>query len=193
MNKPNELKHWWNRHAGLAPYVGLHQGGRNYCVFASIAGAVNHLMGHDVWTMDVLADAHAYKKGTTDFSVADTAIAPCGGALIVQRPNSRDFPSQLSPSLIRNWVRQQGIVILSLEAHNPDGSFAGWHMLSVVAESPSLFQVWDSTGYGGLLTDEEIMATLERPPGGCGTLVPHRHQDAIAILRSDRHEEALRP
>jgi cytochrome bd-type quinol oxidase subunit 1 len=67
---------WWERTTELVPYAGLLQGDKNLCVFAAVAGAVNHLLGRQAWTIDSLLEVHGEDPNTWTLAVAYTAIDP---------------------------------------------------------------------------------------------------------------------
>lgn len=188
--EPNAV--WWKRPANLVQYNGVHQGGRDDCVFASIAGAVNHLMKREIWTPDSLKTKHVDNNGgSTDFSVAGTAVAACNNAILVEAHNRADSrcrylrgTSQGFADVIEDWIRRDGIVILSREVFRSDKSFGGWHMLTVVAEKDGCFQVWDTNGFSGQLTKDEILQPVALPNRPDLQMHPHKDEDAIAIVRS---------
>jgi hypothetical protein len=98
---PDITKHFSQRGSVNAiPFVGLCQRHEPHCVFASIAGAVNHLMGYPVWqtAADLFQAWLAINPTGINFdSVISVALAPVPGSLRFDLPRERikNDPPQL--------------------------------------------------------------------------------------------------
>ena len=175
------MSNWWERTGNKIAYPNLRQGTLPHCVYAAIAGGVNHLVRQPVWTVQSLFDEHQ-KAGPKDanFGVADTAIVPVAGA--VERLHHNRVWSQdgLSPDRIRGWLNAGAVVILSMELRNDAVSKrGGWHMFSLVAVDQGRFQVWDTNGFEGFLTDAELAVGFSYP--NRWFFQPHDKEDALIL------------
>lgn len=169
---------WWERTAELVPYAGLHQGENDHCVFAAVAGAVNHLLGRQAWTIDSLLKVYGEDRETWTLAVAPIAIAPFPGRLEVLEHNTKRGSGRLSPAVLRSWIRGGGLVILSLPVRN-----GGWHMFTLVACTDTGFQVWDSNGHPGRFYDHEIKTGIPHPRQDDNFYDPHPDEDLVVIRK----------
>ena len=176
MSDTEPCGNWWERTAELVPYDGLHQGDKDHCVFAAVAGAVNHLLGRQEWTIDSLLEVHGRDPETWTLAVAHTAVKPFLDRLEVLEHNTKRGSDPLSPSILRSWIREGGIVILSLPSRK-----RGWHMFTLVACTDTSFQVWDSNGNHGRFYDHEIKTGI--PYGKDHFFDPHPEEDLVVIRK----------
>src|SRR4051794_40145718 len=93
---------WWKRLGITVPYQGELQGNAPHCVYAAIAGAVNHLEGTKVWNPADLVNIH--QPRATDFSVADTALTRVK-SMQKHHHLKATAAEPLSPELIRQWLK----------------------------------------------------------------------------------------
>jgi hypothetical protein len=180
------MTNWWERTGSKASYPNLVQGNLRNCVYAAIAGAVNHLMKENVWTVESLFSEYQ-KNGPRDanFNVADTAIGPCGNALEKIHHNRDWSKDHLSSDRIREWIEMGAVVILSMELRRDAISKeGGWHMFSLFSYVDDRFQVWDTNNYEGFLTSDEISNGFCYPDQR--VFIPHDREDALILkLRND--------
>lgn len=174
---------WYERSGEMVGYPELLQGRLPLCVYAAIAGAVNHIAQREVWKPeDVFNEHHKGGAEATNFGVADTALKPVGD-IIEKHHHNKDTASQsLTPKKIREWIDDDGVVILSMELRNdPVSQRGGWHMFSLMAYEDDRFQVWDTNGLKGFLTDEEITNGFHYPNGWF--FMPHDKEDTLVLRR----------
>ena len=134
-----------------------------------------------VWTAQSLFDEHQ-KSGPKDanFGVADTAIAPVSDVVEKLHHNKDWSQDGLSPERIREWLNAGSVVILSMELRNDAVSKrGGWHMFSLVAIDQGRFQVWDTNGLEGFLTDAELSGGFSYPNGWF--FMPHDKEDTLVL------------
>ena len=171
------------RTGSFIPYPGLRQVG-DTCVYASVAGAINHLCSREVWTLSALFTKCAGR--TPDFGVARQAVEPVAGevAYRVHSDDARTAPPETWLDLLRNHVDKGGIAIISLEAarrHPPGPQRMGaWHMFTLVARSGDLYQVWDTNGIHAFVTQPELVK-LEYPNGL--DYIIHDRQETLLLCR----------
>lgn len=105
MNDMTENANWWERSGRFVAYPELRQGGLPHCVYAAIAGGINHLVQRPVWTPQTLFNEHQ-KEGPKDanFGVANTAIVPVASEVEKYHHNSKHSSVTLTPDLIRDWL-----------------------------------------------------------------------------------------
>ena len=182
-------ENWWERTGNMVSYPNLLQGNLPHCVYAAIAGGVNHLVGQPLWTAQSLFDAYQ-RSGPKDahFGVADTAIEPVSATIEKLHHNRESSQSTLTPSLLRSWLSDHSVVILSMELRNDSVSKqGGWHMFSIIAAEQDKFQVWDTNGYQGFLTEAEVTSGFYYP--NRWYFMPHDKEDALVLkLKSDRRQ-----
>ncbi len=170
---------WWERTAELVPYAGLHQGANPTCVFAAVAGAVNHLLGEQAWTIDSLKQAHPI-GAVALLAVAETAIAPFIDRLEAFEHKDSRQSNPLSPA-IRSWISEGGIVILSLVCRETGSEYPEeWHMFTLVACTDTSFQVWDSNGDSGRFNDHDIKTGIHVRGGRFYHAHPEQH---LVVIR----------
>lgn len=174
---------WFQRKSNLVVYPGLLQGPLPLCVYSAIAGAVNYLMDREVWTAIDLKLEHDKTGKPTDFGVADTALDRVSGKIAKYQHNTGLSSQELTPSLIREWIADDGVVILSMELRNDEVSHrSGWHMFTLMAEDGKHFQVWDTNGLDGYFTEEEITNGFYYPNGWY--FMPHDKEDTLVLKRN---------
>src|SRR5208337_4628582 len=66
---------WWERQGNFVGYPELGQGQLPHCVYASISGAINHLVNRDVWTpLDLLNECRRRGHVAANFGAVDPAL-----------------------------------------------------------------------------------------------------------------------
>jgi hypothetical protein len=176
------MSDWWERAGNKIAYPGLLQGNHPHCVYAAIAGALNHLTQKHLWTVQSLFNEHQ-KAGARDanFDVADTAIAPVANTVKKLHHNTKWSHDRLCVARIRDWLSSGSIVILSMELLNDAiSNRGGWHMFSLVADDQGQFQVWDTNGFEGFLTESELFVNLSYPSGW--SFRPHKEEDTLVLM-----------
>lgn len=182
---------WWERTGNFVSYPDMQQGDLDHCVYAAIAGGINHIAQRTVWTPQSLYDEYQ-KDGPKDahFGVANTALERVANE-IEKYQHNRDTASQsLTPSQIREWIEEGSVVILSMELRNDSVSNrGGWHMFSLMAIDDNCFQVWDTNGGQiignrlfegrGFLRDDEIASGFSYPNGWF--FMPHDKEDTLVL------------
>jgi hypothetical protein len=146
------------------PFQGLRQLNEPDCVFASIGGAVNHLMGHPVWnTARDLYDAWVRARvGAVNFDdVIPVALSPIPNKIRYDLPRERikNDPPQSFLAALANCVTSGGVAIVSVEAYETQQRTQGlgcWHMFTLIDRSQEWYQVWDTNGYTGSLNEPEL-------------------------------------
>ena len=174
---------WWERTGTFIAYPNLQQGNLPHCVYAAIAGGINHLAQRQVWTPQLLYKEYQ-KNGPRDahFGVADTALEPVANEVEKHQHHKDTASVALTPKLIRGWIDENGVVILSMELRNDSVSKEGrWHMFSLMTYEQDRFQVWDTNGFQGFLTDEEIIGGFYYPGGLF--FMPHDKEDTLVLKR----------
>lgn len=72
----------------------------------------------------------------------------------------KSLPSRTFVAELSRWVNVGGIAVISLEVADgplPAGKrLQNYHMLTLVAKDGDRFQVWDTNGWTGFLTPEEL-------------------------------------
>ncbi len=158
---------WWDRPCGLARYTNMSQNSVPDCMYAAIAGAVSYLAGSAVWTPYRLFREYNRSdlKGVR-FGVIDTALKPVFGRVERFQHTNGTTSRSLSPAEMREWIACGGIIILFLEASTPSGeALKVGQMFSLVASNATHFQVWDTRGFQGMLSDDEIVSGFKCPSG----------------------------
>lgn len=158
---------WFERTGSFVEYPEVLQGRLSHCVYAAIAGAVNYLLGWGLWSPETLFNEHQKAGGVAaNFGVADTALKPISDAIEKHHHNKDHSSTTLTPNQIREWINEGGVVIVSMELRNDEVSQqGGWHMFSLMACEDDRFQVWDTNGLKGYLTEEEIANGFYYPNG----------------------------
>ncbi|MBL9164625.1 MAG: hypothetical protein JNL18_17995 [Planctomycetaceae bacterium] len=174
---------WWERRSNLLPYDGLLQGIEDTCVYASIAGAVNYVAGKKVWMTSSLRDEwNRNGPRQPSFGVASIAVTPYASEIEYIHHHTGDRKIALSIDSIKSVIEEDGLVILSMELG--DGlkkRQTRFHMFTLIARTADGFQVWDTNGFQGILTDQEIMGGFEYPDGT--TYLPHSDEDTLIMRR----------
>ena len=145
-----------------------------------MAGAVNHLLGEQAWSIDSLV--HAYPVvDVALLAVAERAIAPFIDRLEAFEHKAPRQSDPLSPAILRSWLRDSGIVILSLVCRETGSEWPEeWHMFTLVACTHTNFQVWDSNGNSGRFNDHEIRTGIFVPGGRFYHAHPEQH---LVVIR----------
>jgi hypothetical protein len=172
------MSNWWERPGNRIAYPAETQGSHPHCVYAAIAGAVNHLVQRPVWTTKSLFEEHQ-KNGPrhADFGVADTAITPVSESVTKLHHNSTWSQARLSSAQIGEWINAGAVVILSMELRNANPR--SWHMFSLVAVDQGTFQVWDTNKFEGFMTAAEIERGFSYPDGRF--FVRHAEEDTLVL------------
>ena len=168
------------------------------CVFASIAGAVNHLVRYTVWkTARELYDAcNLARIGAPTFdNVIPVAIAPVPSTLRYDLPRERikSDPPTVFLSELAACVTGGGIAIVSMEAYETQLRITGlgcWHMFTLIDKSQEWYQVWDTNNFSGSVSETELTTAVSAYGVGCqNKSYPHvwfhRHdkQDCLLLWR----------
>lgn len=157
-------KPFWQRKGNMAPYAGLKQGNVPHCVFASIGGAINHLVGRTVWEGKPLFD-HCVQGGlraATFDGVIPFAIKPVQAEITYEIPREQIKGGPVDEYLrrVKDCVASDGIAIVSLEFSNDSDpttpNLGDYHMISLVAQADDGYQVWDTNDMQGFVTEHEI-------------------------------------
>jgi hypothetical protein len=157
---------FWTRTGPRVEFRGLTQGENPYCVYASLAGAVNHVVGSEVWTVDALV-AECKRRGCpspTFDVVMPVAAEPVKDRLAyeIARDRLKPQPTAAFVAELSRWVQGGGIAVISLEAADnplPSGQrLQGYHMLTLIAKEGDQFQVWDTSNFAGFVTEAELEA-----------------------------------
>jgi hypothetical protein len=96
---------------------------------------------------------------------------------VLEHNTSRSF-DPLSPASLRSWIRERGIVILSLPLR-----IGGWHMFTLVACTDTSFQVWDSNDKGGYFFDHELKSGVPHPSERDNLYHAHPQEDLVVIRK----------
>jgi hypothetical protein len=181
MNAQSEK--WWERQGKTAPYPELRQYNEPHCVFASIAGAINHLANRNVWTPgDLLKECVVSGLKAASFEVANVAVVSVSNELEAVHHNRESPRIDFGVDAIRKWIDCDGVVILSMELADGNGNRLGqWHMFALVANQPDCFQVWDTNGFRGFITHDELVSGIDYPNGM--RFVPHDKEDTLFVRR----------
>ena len=172
---------WWERQGNFVGYPELGQGQLPHCVYASISGAINHLVNRDVWTpLDLLNECRRRGHVAANFGAVDPALDRISDE-VEKHHHNKDWSSEpLSVSLIRKWIDEGSVVILSRELRiDPLKEQRGWHMFSLVARDNDRFQVWDTNGFRGFLTEDEVTSGFDYPNGEF--FLPHDKEDTLVL------------
>lgn len=174
---------WWERKTNLLPYNGLLQGSEYACVYASIAGAVNHFLGREVWTPKKLRDEWN-RNGPVQpsFGVASVAVSPYATEIEYVHHHTGDPKITFSIDTIKDVLKDGGLVILSMElADGLKQRKKRFHMFTLINHTAEGFQTWDTNGFQGTLTDQEILGGFEYLDGT--TFLPHSNEDTLVLKR----------
>lgn len=188
----DKSKPFWNRGDLQASYVGLVQRG-DTCVFASIAGVMNHLCQRNVWSWESLHMAYqAQEKGSPIFGTVLKVATGLGEVKENLRyellsfaflwhidDEKRQEPVSQHVEAIRNCVASGGIAIVSVEGANEKKERIGrWHMLTLVAYKSDWYQVWDTNNRKGVVGEEELTSGIHNN-GEIPWMVLHDRHDAV--------------
>lgn len=178
-----ERSNWWERKGNFVSYPELRQGALPHCVYASIAGAINHVTEREVWTpTDLHSECQRRGQAQPDFGVSDTALMRVANEIEKIHHNADWSLERLTPALLGRWIDDGAVVILSMELRNDQISHqGGWHMFSLVARNEKQFQVWDTNGFRGFLSEGEIIAGFHYPNGWF--FMPHDKADTLVLKR----------
>jgi len=98
------------------------------------------------------------------FAVADIALVPVMHIVESLHHIIGKSEEKLTPKLIRKWIQDGGIVIVSMQEVDAQGNrLESWHMFSLIALEGDRFEVWDTNGYRGYFTEQEICEGIEYP------------------------------
>jgi hypothetical protein len=189
----NQGTAWWERKGQFVSYPELKQLSLPHCVYASVAGAVNHMAGREVWTpTDLLAECNRRGHLEPNFGVGDVALVRVPSEVEKIHHNKDWSTPRLCAALIRQWIDDGAVVILSMELRNDAVSRRSgcWHMFTLMARSQDQFQVWDTNGGRqigstffegrGFLNEEEILSGFFYPNGWF--FMPHDKEDTLVLM-----------
>lgn len=153
-----DIRDFVGRPGNLIPYPGIRQTG-DTCVYASVGGAVNFLMGQAVCSESGLVKAVDDASGDASFGWVVKCLPPeCDGVVKSDEFHDRDNPLT-DYAIVSKCVASGGVLIVSLQLVTFDAggipSLLGWHMLSLFSPRGNDLQVWDSNNHSGFLTAEE--------------------------------------
>lgn len=179
----NATQKWWERQGHTITYPELLQGDLPHCVFASIAGAINHLANRQVWTPVELLD-ECVRSGlkAASFEVANVAVGRVPSEIEAIHHNTESPQIAFAGESIRSCIDSGGVVIVSMEIADGSGGRLGqWHMFALMANQPDRFQVWDTNGLRGFFTHDELVSGIDYPNGM--RFVPHDKEDSLILRR----------
>src|SRR4051794_30765503 len=101
------LAPFWVRTGPSIPFRGLTQDGKSHCVYASLAGAVNHVVGADVWTVAALV-AECQRRSSYDptfDTVLPVAVEPMQGKVVceIARERLKPMPTSAFVTELSRW------------------------------------------------------------------------------------------
>lgn len=174
---------WYKRNANWLSYPEVHQESLPHCVYIAISSACNHLLGRQVWNGQSLLEEHKRLGGRkSDFGVIHAAKTRTGDQLEFRHHVTDQKSDPLRASKVRKWLDENAVVILSMEQCDENMNRLGrWHMFSIVGCHPSGFQVWDTNGLRGIMTEADIESGFAYPNGW--RFMPHEKQDCLVIRR----------
>jgi hypothetical protein len=155
---------FWLRSGPTIAFPGLSQDGKSHCVYASVAGAVNHVAGRPHWSVPALVaecDRRSERSPTFD-TVVPVAVEPLKDLVSYEIARERLKPRPTGAFVVElsRWVSGGGIAVISLEAADgplPAGKrLQNYHMITLIAKDGDRFQVWDTNNLAGFLTPEEL-------------------------------------
>jgi hypothetical protein len=162
------------------------QAGDYMCVFASVVGAVNSVVGKQVWTQDSLLTAwraNGFKEHELNFgNVAPVAVEPVKNGVRFQQ--HVDGPTPVGDAaylkLIQDCIDRGGVAIVSCELADPATLVrqGNWHMVSLFARTGNVFDAWDTGGRDIQVTDAEITSKFRSGPS---MLLVHDKHDMLLI------------
>jgi hypothetical protein len=180
----------------LVPYPGLRQTG-NTCVLVSIASAVNWLSQSTLTELEVVRWFQAASKTDVNFATVVSVVLPMFPNIEAIEYHDNDNPlSDVDGVLGR--VQAGGVAILSLEVAGSNGvsiqRHGLWHMISVFKGGGSDAQVWDTNGFDGFLTWDELRELLTGdelaiPYLSGRFLLPHGQHHFLLVTRRWRSAE----
>src|SRR4051812_13691932 len=111
---------FWIRTGPMVPFRGLTQDGKSHCVYASVAGAMNHVAGRAHWTVDALVRAcvsGGHTSPTFD-TVAPIAAEPLKDLVSyeIARERLKKGTTSAFVAILSQWVGAGGVAVISLEA-----------------------------------------------------------------------------
>lgn len=174
---------WWERKSNLLPYNGLLQGNEDACVYASIAGAVNHFVGREAWTPSSLRD-ECIRNGLMNpsFGVASIAVSPFSSEVEYVHHHTGDPKMAYSVEAIKDVLEEGGLVILSMElADTKRQRLSLFHMFTLIANRPDGFQVWDTNDRQGHFDEHDITNGVEYTHDTM--FLPHVSEDTLIVKR----------
>lgn len=187
---------FWLRNGPLVPFGGLTQDGKSHCVYASVAGAMNHIAVKAHWTVDALVKAclrGGYTSPTFD-TVAPIAADPLKDLVRyeIARERMKSLTTSSFIAKLSKWIKNGGLAVISLEA--ADAPFPGgkrlekYHMFTLVAKHDNLFQVWDTNGLAGFVMDSELETGFKYPPipDVCNDpwMIKHPEHDCVLFYKA---------
>src|SRR5262249_34161092 len=152
-----EIRTFVGRPGNLTPYPGIRQT-RDTCVYASVGGAVNFVMGKSVCSEAGLVKAVDDGGGDASFGWVGKCLSPeCDG--VVKSAEFHDRETRLVDyGVVRKALEAGSVLIVSMQLATFDGStprlIDDWHMLSLFSPRGNDLQVWDSNNQSGFLRSD---------------------------------------
>lgn len=176
---------FWQRSGNPVQFNGVTQSQPDSCIFASVAGAINHLNGRAVMSERDLLNDHSM-DGCPPVSFGRPLKYAIGRSHVSIEQWERDTASgRPLEQEVDGWLAAGGLVIASLEiVPSPIPGQQAWHMLTLVAKDATQYQVWDTApGHGcGFVTWPELdQAGLDYDGGQ--RLLPHQKRHMLFLRR----------
>jgi len=167
-------------------YRGLRQHDDYGCVYASIAGAVNHLTTPSAdWTEASLRAACEGEEIPRSFDAIKVAVRAHNELKFVHTPLDRCTKCDSYVNAIAKAVRQGGVAIISFQVPAPSAEHGQcYHMVTLVEqlEHEVAWKAWDTAGYWLLLTESDLRTGFLHP---CDNrrFSPHARADRLIVER----------
>lgn len=170
------------------PYPGIRQS-TDSCVFVSVAGAINWLIGSNWSEANVWARFLTSGLKDKHFDAALKCMPSLDGLEIVEY---HDVDNKLADARgLIDKLRSGGVLVISLEVVGLDGAAfrkVGWHMLSIFRGAGDYGQVWDTNGMAGIIQWDEVFELLTADsvivPSGLNTcFLPHDRHHCLYIRK----------
>ncbi len=176
------LTHFWQRSGKRVPFNGVMQSESETCVFASVAGAFNHLTGNAPMTeADLLQDHANDGKPTPNFKTVPKYASVRDSTIEWNHMNTRKVTP--TEQLVDQWLAARGLVITSLEIVPPyTAGRREWHMLTLIAKDGVKYQVWDPGRQNGFVTWNEL-DKIGLDLGDGHRMMPHEKRDMLFLRK----------
>lgn len=178
----------WNRQGNYSEnYPGIQQSEVDSCLFASIAGAANYLTKSQRFSEQSMQ--MNFQKQHLSVHNFETAIKCIDDASLTFEIFRDEFSNVPAAGLVQGKLDDGSVVILSLEiANGPLGKITRsqvHHMISIFKNSYGVFQVWDTAGKKGLITQNELSNLVSKDelalPDGQRFLMPHDRHELLCV------------